>query len=186
MSPTLREKRKRENFIKSKVENGKKGGRPPKNLNESYSFSIGKQEESNSKATAKLCENENVNVDSFTLVKDNTEYMSLSDSTFSFSNDNNDNNLLSTATTNNNGSFLYRENEDEDGLTWEERELLSDELYNFFGEEGSMDKYSDTLSDFIAYNKARGWRGLGGEDIRGDLRRYLRRWIKYDYPERES
>ena len=180
------EKRKREKFIQKQYENGKKGGRPRKNQEKPTGYVWVNPNESQIEAKENPSENENVNVDSFTLVKDSTEAMSLSDSAFSFSNDNNDNNLLSTATTNNNGSFLYRENEDEDGLTWEEREVLSDELYNFFGEEGSVDKYSDTLSDFIAYNKARGWRGLGGEDIRGDLRRYLRRWIKYDYPERES
>lgn len=180
-----KEKRKRENFIKSKVENGKKGGRPPKNLNESYSFSIGKREESNSKATENLLENENENIDFNTLVKDSTEAMSLSDSAFSFSNDNNDNNLLSTTTTKSNCYLLYRDGENEDGLLSEELEAIGEFLAGYFDDLSASEVF-DIQCDFIAYNKAKRWRGIGGEDVRQDITRYLRRWIKYDYPERKK
>ena len=87
------EKIKRENFIKSKSENGKKGGRPHKNPQKTYSFSIAKLTESDSKATQKLPENEN-EIDINTIVKDYT--------TFSFSKEEKEEDLLSTDTTRNN------------------------------------------------------------------------------------
>ena len=172
------EVKKREKFVKSRRENGQKGGRPAK----TYRFPV-------AKPTENLLENENVNVDSFTLVKDRTKVLSSSEdinpTTFSFSNDNNDNNLLSTTTTKNNCYLLYRDGENEDGLLSEELEAIGEFLAGYFDDLSASEVF-DIQSDFIAYNKARVWRGLGGEDVRQDITRYLRRWIKYDYPERKK
>lgn len=171
------EKIKRENFIRSKVENGKKGGRPQKNLNKTYSFPIANLDESDSKATEKLPENEN-EIDFNTLVIDSTKDKSsdqgIKDNTFSFSNYN-DNNSFST-TTRIIGSCMYREGEDENGLLPEELEEIGEYLAAHF-DNLPANRIMDIQNDFITYNKSRGWRGLGGEDVRQDLSRYLRRWI---------
>jgi hypothetical protein len=50
-------------------------------------------------------------------------------------------------------------------------------------------KNDENLEDFIAYNDARGWLGIGGEDILKDdstLTRYVRRWLKYETPSAED
>lgn len=50
-------------------------------------------------------------------------------------------------------------------------------------------KNGENLEDFIAYNDARGWLGIGGEDILKDdstLTRYVRRWLKYETPSAED
>ena len=50
-------------------------------------------------------------------------------------------------------------------------------------------KNGENLEDFIAYNDARGWLGIGGEDILKDdstLARYVRRWLKYETPSAED
>lgn len=179
------EKRKRENYSKSRSENGSKGGRPRKNgetTEKAYGFhmqSISKASadhmKSECKAYEKHSENENVNVDSFTLVKDSTEAMSLSDSAFSFSD--------TTTTTTDCCSVSTRRlvddgERDEHGLTLTEYGTIVD----FFEEETGEDSVfstvvSDLVDDFVAYNKSKGWRGIGGEDVRRDLKRYLRRWI---------
>ena len=181
------EKIKRENFIRSKVENGKKGGRPQKNLNKTYSFPIANLDESDSKATEKLPENEN-EIDFNTLVINSTKDKSLDqgikDSTFSFSKEKEED-LLSTVTTRNNCYSLYREGEDENGLTPEELEEIGEYLAAHF-DDLPANRIMDIQNDFIAYNKARGWRGVGGEDVRTDLVRYLRRWIGQDQPKKRS
>ena len=67
----------------------------------------------------------------------------------------------------------------------EELEEIGEFLAGYF-EDLPASRIMDIQSDFIAYNKAKGWRGIGGEDVRQDITRYLRRWIKYDYPERKK
>ena len=37
-------------------------------------------------------------------------------------------------------------------------------------------QYISFPEDFIAYNKSRNWRGIGGEDIREDFERYAEKW----------
>lgn len=37
-------------------------------------------------------------------------------------------------------------------------------------------RYISSPEDFIAYNKSREWRGIGGEDIREDFERYAEKW----------
>ena len=174
------EKRKRENFIKSKVENGKKGGRPPKNLSESYSFSTAKLQESYSEPTENLPENENVNGFN-TLVINSTKAVSsdeaIDSTTFSFSD---------TTTTTNVGDTGARPRRlvddgerDEHGLTMTEYGIIVDFFEDETGEDSVFNTVvNDMVDDFVAYNKSKGWRGIGGEDVRRDLKRYLRRWIE--------
>lgn len=173
------EKTRREAYAKSRSRNGSKGGRP-KNLKDTHQKPYGFHMQSKSKAYEKHTENENENIDFNTIVKDNTINKPLTDSTFPFSIDDNDN-LLSTTT--NNYCLLYRENEDANGLTPEELEEIGEFLAAHFGDL-PLAKVMDIQSDFIAYNKAKGWRGIGGEDIRTDITRYLRRWINIDFPKR--
>ncbi len=170
------EKIKRENFNKKQYLNGIKGGRPKKpKQNPRVSFGL-----SQTKPKQNPGENENENIDFNTIVKDSIIDKSLTDSTFPFSIDDNDD-LLSTTT--NNYCLLYRENEDENGLTPEELEAIGEFLAAHF-DDLPLAKVIDIQNDFIAYNKAKGWRGIGGEDIRSDITRYLRRWIKIDFPKR--
>lgn len=170
------EKIKRENYSRSRSENGSKGGRPRKNEGtdpKPYGFHM----DNTSKAYEKHTENEN-EIDFNTLVIDSTKDKSLNqgikDNTFSFSNYN-DNNSFPT-TTRIIGSCMYREGEDENGLLPEELEEIGEYLAAHF--DGlPANRIMDIQNDFITYNKSRGWRGLGGEDVRRDLSRYLRRWI---------
>lgn len=171
------EKIKRENYSRSRSENGSKGGRPRKNEGteqKPYGFHM----DNTSKAYEKHTENEN-EIDFNTLVINRTKDKSLDqgikDSTFSFSNYNDNNNSFST-TTRNNYYSLYREGEDENGLVSEELEEIGEYLAAQF-DDLPANRIMDMQNDFVAYNKARGWRGVGGEDVRSDLVRYLRRWI---------
>ena len=183
------EKIKRANFIRSKVENGKKGGRPQKNLNKTYSFPIANLDESDSKATKKLPENEN-EIYSNTIVINSTKDKSLDqgikDSTFSFSN------TTTTTTTTTTGDWknartreknVENVKRDEDGLTSVECAIIAAFFDREIGEDITA---ADQMLDFIAYNKAKGWRGIGGEDVRKDLKRYLRRWIDEERAKRSK
>lgn len=162
------EKIKRENFNKKQYLNGIKGGRPKKpKQNPRVSFGLSQTEPKQNPG-----ENENENIDFNTIVKDNTIDKPLTDSTFPFSN------TTTTTTTVGCKSARTREKKeerDEEGLTSREH----DTIYRFFEREfGSDDIFADdAYADFIAYNKSKGWRGIGGEDVRHDLNRYLRRWI---------
>lgn len=66
-----------------------------------------------------------------------------------------------TITNNNNLSFL----ETEDGA-------LFVKVCKAFAEIGG----TSNPDDFIAYNEARDWKGIGGEDVRENLVRYAKRW----------
>lgn len=179
------EKVKRDRFIKSKIENGKKGGRPQKNLNKTYSFPIAKPNESDSKATRKLPENENENIDFNTIVKDNTIDKPLTDSAFPFSKDT----TTTTTTTVGYKSAHARENDDErdeDGLLPIQRRLIEKFFVRETGEDPDSIIIDDLTADFIAYNKSRGWYGVGREDVREDLGRYLRRWIDEERAKRSK
>lgn len=169
------EKIKRENYARSRSENGSKGGRPRKNEGteqKPYGFHM----DNTSKAYEKHTENEN-EIDFNTIVKDYT--------TFSFSKEEKEEDLLSTDTTRNNYYSLHREDEDENGLTPDELEEIGEFLAAHL-DDLPANRIMDIQSDFVAYNKARGWRGLGNEDVRQDLVRYLRRWIGQDQPKKRS
>lgn len=179
------EKIKRENYSRSRSENGSKGGRPRKNQGtdqKPYGFHM----DNTSKAYEKHTENEN-EIDFNTLVIDNTKDKSLDqgikDSTFSFSKEKEEDPL--STTTRIIGSCMYRDGEDENGLTPEELEEIGEYLAAHF-DDLPANRIMDIQNDFIAYNKARGWRGVGGEDVRTDLVRYLRRWIGQDQPKKRS
>ncbi len=174
-----KEKRRREAYAKSRSQNGSKGGRPRKNeetTEKAYAFHM----ESECKAYENHSENENVNIDSITLVEDSTEDMSLSDSTFSFSKTTTT--TTTTTTVDDKNAHASKKNvenieeeRDEDGLTSRECAII----LAFFDRETDDDiASSDLMLDFIAYNKSKEWRGIGGEDVRRDLKRYLRRWIE--------
>lgn len=172
------EKIKRENFNKKQYLNGIKGGRPKKpKQNPRVSFGL-----SQTKPKQNPSENENENIDFNTIVKDSTIDKSLTDSTFPFSKEEKED-LLSTTT--NNYCLLYRENEDANGLTPEELDEIGEFLAAHL-DDLPANRIMDIQSDFIAYNKARGWRGLGNEDVRQDLVRYLRRWIGQDQPKKRN
>ena len=190
------EKIKRKNFIRSKVENGKKGGRPQKNLNKTYSFPIANPDESDSKATEKLPENEN-EIDFNTLVINSTKDKSLDqgikDSTFSFSKA-----TTTTTTTTVGGNSAHargkavknvenlEKERDEDGLLPMQRRIIEKFFVRETGEEPDSIIIDDLTADFIAYNKSRGWYGVGREDVRQDLERYLRRWIDEERAKRSK
>ena len=178
------EKTRREAYAKSRSRNGSKGGRPknPKDTEKKpYAFHM----QTESKPYEKHTENENENIDFNTIVKDNTIDKPLTDSTFPFSN-------TTTTTTVGCKSAHAREKKvetseeerDEEGLTSREHDII----YRFFEREfGSDDMFADdAYADFIAYNKAKGWRGIGGEDVRKDLNRYLRRWIDEERAKRSK
>lgn len=46
------------------------------------------------------------------------------------------------------------------------------EIMRYFAKE----HFESNAEDFIAYNKARNWKGFGGEDVREDYSRYADRW----------
>ena len=173
------EKVKRENYSKSRSRNGSKGGRPknPKDTEKKpYAFHMQTKSEPYEKHT----ENENENIDFNTIVKDNTIDKPLTDSTFPFSN------TTTTTTTVGCKSAHAREEEDEDGLIAIERRFIKKFFVRETGEDPDSIIIDDLSTDFIAYNKAKGWRGIGGEDVRQDLSRYLRRWIDEERAKRSK
>lgn len=52
------------------------------------------------------------------------------------------------------------------------KEDISFEIIKFFNKH----QFISNVEDFIAYNTARDWKGLGGEDIRADFERYAWKW----------
>ena len=175
------EKTRREAYAKSRSRNGSKGGRPksPKNAEKKpYGFHM----QTECKPYEKHSENENINIP-ITKALNNTTDMSIAEdipnTIFPFSN--------TTTTTTTTTTVDYKnahaskknvknieEERDEDGLTSRECAIIM----AFFDRETDDDiASSDLMLDFIAYNKSKEWRGIGGEDVRRDLKRYLRRWI---------
>ena len=53
-----------------------------------------------------------------------------------------------------------------------ERDTIEFEVIKFFNEH----HFISSVEDFIAYNKARDWKGYGGEDICEDFERYAWKW----------
>ena len=164
--------RKRKEFIQKQHENGKKGGRPRKTQEKPTGFVWVNPNESHY---------ENENDKSFNLVKDRTKVLSSSEdinpTTFSFS---------KTTTTTNNGCRGAHAKKladdgarDKHGLTMTEYGIIVDFFEDETGEDSVFSTVvNDMVNDFVAYNKSKGWRGIGGEDVRRDLKRYLRRWIE--------
>ncbi len=54
----------------------------------------------------------------------------------------------------------------------QDREIIEFEVIKFF----SKHHFISNVEDFIAYNKARDWKGYGGEDILDDWERYAWKW----------
>ena len=177
------EKIKRENFNKKQYLNGIKGGRPKKpKQNPRVSFGL-----SQKKPKQNPGENENENNNKaldLSNTLDKVLNLDQSNTSFPFSIDDDNDDLLSTNTTRNYYS-LYRENEDENGLIPEELEAIGEFLAAHF-DDLPLAKVIDIQNDFIAYNKSKGWRGIGGEDVRQDLKRYLRRWIDEERAKRSK
>ena len=184
------EKIKRENYTRSRSENGSKGGRPRKNEGteqKPYGFHM----DNTSKAYEKHTENEN-EIDFNTLVINSTKDKSLDqgikDNTFSFSKG------TTTTTTTTVGCKGARTREknvenverDEDGLLPMQRRIIEKFFVRETGEDPDSIINDDLTADFIAYNKSRGWYGVGREDVRQDLERYLRRWIDEERAKRSK
>ena len=93
-------------------------------------------------------ENENENI-----YKNNTDTVS-----FSFSN--------TTTTTTHLPLSAYAQDESE------EYAIFTLEVMEYFTKNG----YTSNSTDFIAYNENRGWRGIGGEDVKADFQRYADQW----------
>ena len=188
------EKTRREAYAKSRSRNGSKGGRPknPKNTEKKpYGFHM----QTECKPYEKHSENENIN-NSNTKALSNTTDMSIAEdipnTIFPFSN------TTTTTTTTTTGSCLKartrkknvensEEERDEDGLTSREFRIIE----RFFEDETGEDSFfstvvNDLILDFVAYNKSKSWRGIGGEDVRNDLGRYLRRWIDEERAKRSK
>lgn len=73
--------------------------------------------------------------------------------------------VSTTTTNNNNQSFLQSE----------EYALFSKVCQAF-----SKCEAKSNPQDFIAYNDARGWKGIGGENVLDDLERYVDRWERHE------
>lgn len=159
---------KRTDYSSSRSENGKKGGRPKKHMEsiqKPYAFHM----ETICKPYEKHSENENVNE---IITKDisDTNTVKITDNlcntnTFPFS---------KTTTTTTKYSFIQAharefptisEFEDEDMQFF----LLISKAFGDCGAKSNAD-------DFIAYNDARDWRGIGGESVLDNLHRYITRW----------
>lgn len=54
----------------------------------------------------------------------------------------------------------------------EEFENVELDIMRYFAKE----HFVSSAEDFIAYNKSREWKGIGGEDVRADYTRYADRW----------
>ena len=172
------EKLKRENFNKKQYLNGIKGGRPKKPKQNPRVLSGLTQ----TKPKRNPGENENIN-NPITKALSNTTDMSIAkdipNTIFPFSNTTTT--TTTTTTVDDKNAHASKKNvenieeeRDEDGLTSRECAIIM----AFFDRETDSDiASSDLMLDFIAYNKSKEWRGIGGEDVRRDLKRYLRRWI---------
>lgn len=171
----------RKRFTDACRENGKKGGRrpqkekPDENLSVSSRLTYGKPSANlaltQTKPKQNLAENENVN-EIITKNISNTNTVKITDNpcntnTFPFS---------KTTTTTTKYSFIQAharelptiaEFEDEDMQFY----LL---ICKAFGE----CEAKSNVDDFIAYNDARDWRGIGGESVLDNLHRYITRWDK--------
>ena len=69
------------------------------------------------------------------------------------------------------------------------RELSEDERSRIEIVFSRLAKNGENVDDFIAYNSARGWRGIGEENILLDdsvLERYVSRWLKHETPNIEA
>lgn len=128
------------------TQNGKKGGRPQK-ANEKQST---KQNESKTKANA--IENEN----NYVVHSNNIE---LCTDIFPFSD---------TTTTTECNSACAPENPEQK----EKFDNINFEIIKYFVKQN----FESNVEDFFAYNEARGWKGIGGEDVREDFARYADRW----------
>ena len=179
------EKTRREAYAKSRSRNGSKGGRPknPKDTEKKpYAFHMQTKSEPYEKHT----ENENENIDFNTIVKDNTIDKPLTDSTFPFSNTTTTTTTVGCKSAHARKIIIDDEGRDEFGLLLDEYRVIDRFFSRETGEETTSTLVEDLSSDFIAYNKAKGWRGIGGEDVRKDLERYLRRWIDEERAKRSK
>ena len=147
------EKRKR--FVECRQENGKKGGRPPKNekpigepnKNLSVSRRLTYEEPKQN-----LPENENgIITKDISITKNNNS--------FSFSNN-------TTTTTNIFSQDACAQDESE------EYAIFTLKVTEYF----VKNNFTSSAQDFIVYNESRGWRGIGGEDVKKDFTRYADQW----------
>lgn len=160
---------KRENFIAKQHSNGAKGGRPQKpkqNPNKTHGLTHGvTQTITQTKPKQNPTENENITKDII-----NTKAIDESNSLpiFPFS-DNNNNTVLPISGA---GAHLKKRFDAKDVHNVEFFKYLCEILHDF-----DIKRNPD---DFIAYNEARGWRGIGGESVLDNLERYIERWDKYE------
>lgn len=167
---------KRAKYITAQQQNGAKGGRPRKPKENPRVLNGLTQ----TKPKQNPAENENINVN---INKD------ISDTNiFSFPN--------TTTTTNNNK--LFTDSWIARGAFANEDEALSDPvayinsdacrfynlvcgLFKEYARRGHPEEARSCADDFIVYNRARGWLGIGGELIVKDedtLERYVEKWMK--------
>lgn len=140
--------KKRIEYSKSRSENGQKGGRP-KNHMQNHMESICKPYE---KAYENHSENENeIITKDISITKNNNS--------FSFSNN-------TTTTTNIFSQDACAQDESE------EYALFTLKVMEYF----AKNDYTSSAQDFIVYNESRGWRGIGGEDVKKDFTRYADQW----------
>ena len=138
---------KRCKFLQTKCDNGKKGGRPKNALEKAnQNLQDNLQVKLQDNLQVNLTENENINID-----KSNTD---INNNIFSFSNNNNKNSMCNSA------------------CAQEKHENIELEIIRYFDKHN----YCSNAEDFIAYNKSREWKGIGGEDVREDFTRYADRW----------
>lgn len=170
----------RKRFTDACRENGKKGGRlpqktkPDKNPSVTRRLTDGKPSANlaltQTKPKQNLAENENVNE---IITKDisNTNTVKITNnlsntSTFPFS--------KTTTTT----KYMFVQAHAREFPTISEFEDEDMQFYLLISEAFGECEAKSNVDDFIAYNDARDWRGIGGESVLDNLHRYITRWDK--------
>ncbi len=139
---------KRQKFHQRQQGNGEKGGRPKiENGNPWVNPRDNPRDNPWVNPRGNPLENENINID-----KSNTD---INNNIFSFSNNNNKNSMCNSACAHD-----------------KKYENIDLEIMAYFDKHN----YCSNAEDFIAYNKSREWKGIGGEDVREDFTRYADRW----------
>ena len=78
-------------------------------------------------------------------------------------------------------SDIAERDETDENTPISEEEKATDEYISFtfsVMEYFTKNRFESSAIDFITYNESRGWRGIGGEDVRDDFTRYADRWEK--------
>lgn len=152
--PVETEIERRKRFVECRQENGKKGGRQPKNEKP-----IGEPNKNLSVSRRLTCEEPKQNLPETETVTITKDVSITNNNTVSVSNN-------TTTTTNIFSQDACAQDESE------EYAIFTLKVTEYF----VKNNFTSSAQDFIVYNESRGWRGIGGEDVKKDFTRYADQW----------